>query len=184
MHVLPDCSWIGGVIIVASEIILPALVILIFVVALIKKVDAYEAFISGCKEGLGLFVNVFSSLLAMMLSISLLRESGVFDILSDFICKIFPSIPAPIFPLVMFRPISGSASLAILIDIFKNFGPDSLAGKMASVIQGSTDTTLYVITLYFSTVGIKKIKNSLWIGLFADFVGITLGILLTLKFMS
>ena len=88
-----------------------------------------------------------------------------------------------IFALSLFRPISGGASLAVMIDIFKTSGVDSLAGKMASVIQGSTDTTFYVITLYFSTVGITRIRNSLWIGLFADFVGISMGIILVALFM-
>ena len=86
--------------------------------------------------------------------------------------------------MVLFRPISGSASLAVLIDIFKNCGVDSLAGQMASIIQGSTDTTVYVITLYFSSVGIKKIRNSLSIGLIADIAGIGMAILLSLFFFG
>ena len=86
--------------------------------------------------------------------------------------------------MVFFRPISGSASLAVLVDIFQNVGVDSLAGQMASIIQGSTDTTLYVITLYFSSVGIKKIKNALSIGLIADAAGIGMAVLLALVFLS
>ena len=86
--------------------------------------------------------------------------------------------------MMLFRPISGNASLAVMIDIFKTLGVDSFAGQMASIIQGSTDTTLYVITLYFASVGVKKIKNSLAIGLISDLAGITMSILLTFYFFS
>lgn len=151
--------------------------------AIVKKADAYENFTHGAKEGLGLFTDIFPSLMAMMLAVSLLRNTGLFTLLGEFLQPIFKGIPTDVFALSLFRPISGGASLAILIDIFKTSGVDSLAGKMASVIQGSTDTTFYVITLYFSTVGITKIRNSLWIGLFADFIGISIGIILVSLFM-
>lgn len=119
----------------------------------------------------------------MMLAVSLLRQTGLFTLLGQKLQPIFKGIPTDVFAMSLFRPISGGASTAIMIDIFKNSGADSLAGKMASVIQGSTDTTFYVISLYFSSVGIKKIKNSLWIGLFADLVGISIGIILVSLFM-
>lgn len=150
---------------------------------MIKRKDAYGSFVKGAKEGLGLFSDVFPSLLAMMLAVSLLRQTGLFTLLGQKLQPVFKGIPIDVFAMSLFRPISGGASTAIMIDIFKNSGADSLAGKMASVIQGSTDTTFYVITLYFSSVGIKKIKNSLWIGLFADLVGISIGIILVSLFM-
>ncbi len=82
------------------------------------------------------------------------------------------------------RPISGSSTLAILNNLFENFGPDSLIGNLASVIQGSTDTTFYVLTLYFGSIGIKKIRYSLWVGLFADLVGIVSAIVITSLFLN
>lgn len=167
-----------------SLYLLPVLILLICLLALVKKVNAYDAFIEGSKEGLSLFSSVFPSLLAVMLAISLLRESGLFALIAKTIQPLLPTIPTDVFALIFFRPISGSASLALLIDILRTLGPDSLAGKMASVIQGSTDTTLYVITLYFSSVGVKKIRNALGIGLFADLIGIGCGILLTLYFFK
>lgn len=133
---------------------------------------------------MSLFLDVYPALLAMMLAISLLRESGLMDLLCGFIARYIQVLPASIWPMVFFRPISGSASLAVLVDIFQNVGVDSLAGQMASIIQGSTDTTLYVITLYFSSVGIKKIKNALSIGLIADAAGIGMAVLLALVFLS
>lgn len=163
-----------------STLILPVLILLIFIIALCKRVPAYSVFLTGVKDGMGLFLDIYPALLAMMCAISLLRESGLMDIISGLFQYISTSIPSQIWPMVLFRPISGSASLAVLIDIFKTCGVDSLAGMMASIIQGSTDTTVYVITLYFSSVGIKKIGNSLSIGLIADIAGIGMAIFLTL----
>ncbi len=159
-------------------------VFVIFLSATLKKADAYSSFIFGVKEALGLFGDIFPTLLAMLLAVSLLRESGLFEVLAALLQPIFKGIPSDIFAMSMFRPISGGASMAIMIDIFKYSGVDSLAGKMASVLQGSTDTTLYVISLYFSSVGITRIKNAIWIGLFADFVGICIAIILVSLFMS
>lgn len=167
-----------------SSFILPALVFVVFAYALIKRVSAYSVFLNGVKDGMGLFLDIYPALLAMMCAISLLRESGLMEIISGLFQSISTAIPAQIWPMVLFRPISGSASLAVLIDIFKTCGVDSLAGMMASIIQGSTDTTVYVITLYFSSVGIKKIKNSLSIGLIADIAGISMAIILTLLFFA
>lgn len=164
--------------------ILPVLVLFVMVFALCKRVNAYSVFIEGTKDGMRLFLDVYPALLAMMCAISLLRESGLMQLFSDSISQLTTQIPAEIWPMVLFRPISGNASIAVLIDIFQNSGVDSMAGIMASIIQGSTDTTVYVITLYFSTVGIKKIKNSLSIGLLADVAGITAAIVLSLMFFG
>ena len=171
-------------IIMNSTFLLPGFILFVFIYAMFKKIDSYSAFIKGSKEGISLFTSVFPAMLSMMLAITLLRESGLMNVISSFISIVIPSIPSSIWPMAFFRPISGSASLAILVDIFKTEGVDSLAGIMASIIQGSTDTTFYVITLYFSSVGVKKIKNSLTIGLLADLTGITIAILLTLAFFS
>lgn len=157
---------------------------MIFAIALIKRVPAYSVFLAGVKDGLGLFLDIYPALLAMMCAIALMRESGLMELFSSLFLRLSTSIPQEIWPMVLFRPISGSASLAVLIDIFQNCGVDSLAGQMASIIQGSTDTTVYVITLYFSSVGIKKIRNSLSIGLIADLAGIGLAIILSLYFFG
>ncbi len=167
-----------------STWILPLLILFIFVLALIKRIPAYSVFLTGVKDGMGLFLDIYPALLAMMCAIALMRESGLMNLFSSLFLHLSSSIPQDIWPMVLFRPISGSASLAVLIDIFKNCGVDSLAGQMASIIQGSTDTTVYVITLYFSSVGIKKIRNSLSIGLIADIAGIGMAILLSLFFFG
>lgn len=167
-----------------SSYILPSVVLFVVLSALVRRINAYSVFMEGVKDGLLLFMDVYPALLAMMCAISLLRESGLMQLFADGVSHITTALPAEIWPMILFRPISGNASLAVLVDIFKTCGVDSLAGIMASIIQGSTDTTVYVITLYFSTVGIKKIRNSLSIGLLADVAGITAAIVLTLMFFS
>lgn len=167
-----------------STYILPCVVLFVIVTAMIKRVNAYAVFIEGIKDGMNLFLDVYPALLAMMCAISLLRESGLMQLFSDAVAHVTTAIPAEIWPMILFRPISGNASLAVLIDIFQTCGVDSLAGIMASIIQGSTDTTVYVITLYFSSVGIRKIKSSLSIGLIADIAGIGAAIILTLLFFG
>lgn len=167
-----------------SNYLLPCLVLGVITYALFRRVHAYSAFITGVKDGMMLFLDIYPALLAMMCAINLLRESGLMELFSTLIANLTTNIPADIWPMVIFRPISGSASLAVLIDIFRTCGVDSLAGIMASIIQGSTDTTVYVITLYFSSVGIKKIGNSLAIGLLADIAGISAAIIMTLLFFA
>lgn len=164
--------------------IMPCIVLVIFVIAFFRHVKAYPVFTQGVKDGLSLFMDIYPALLAMMFAITLLRKSGLMDMICNFMSSMIKGIPSQIWPMVFFRPISGNASLAVLADIFQTCGVDSLAGNMASIIQGSTDTTFYVITLYFSSVGIKKIKNALLIGLIADVAGISMAILLTMLFFA
>ena len=167
-----------------TNLILPLFIFLILVVSLIKKIDSYSAFLKGVKEGFLLFNDVFGSMLSMMFAINLLRMSGLLDFIANIFASSILKIEPSLWAMMFFRPFSGTASLAIMIDIFKYLGVDSFSGIMASIIQGSTDTTLYVITLYFGCVGVKKIKNSMAIGLISDIVGISMAILLTFLFFS
>lgn len=167
-----------------TNYVLPLFIGIILVVALIKKVDAYSSFIKGSKEGLALFHEVFPAMMAMMLAINLLRVSGLLEAVASLFDSLIPNVDDTLWAMMLFRPFSGTASLAIMIDIFKSVGVDSFSGIMASIIQGSTDTTLYVITLYFGSIGVKKIKNSMFIGLISDIVGIAMAIFLTITFFS
>jgi len=110
----------------------------------------------------------------MFVAITVLRSSGLLDFVIGLIYPLLTllHIPAEIVPLAMIRPISGTASLAIMTDLIKEHGPDSIIGLIASTMQGSTDTTFYVLTLYFGAVGITRIKYALKVGLLADLVGI------------
>ena len=148
----------------------------------VQKVNGYDAFVQGVKEGLNLVSSIFPSMMAMILLVNLLSSARIFELFSSLISPVISFLPSEILAMCCFRPISGGASMAMLIQILKQYGPDSLFGIMASVIQGSTDTTVYVIALYFSSVGIKKIRNAMWIGLFADLIGISAAIILTVHF--
>ena len=167
-----------------TNLILPLFIFLILTVSLIRKVDSYNAFLKGVKEGFLLFNDVFGSMLSMMFAINLLRISGLLDFIAHIFASSILKIEPSLWAMMLFRPFSGTASLAIMIDIFKYLCVYSFSGIMASIIQGSTDTTLYVITLYFGCVGVKKIKNSMVIGLISDIVGISMAILLTFLFFS
>ena len=123
--------------------------------------------------------NLFPTFIAMILAVNLFINSGFLEFVFSLLKSLFESIKIPIdiLPLAIVKPISGSASLAYLNNIFTKYGPDSFIGYLASVMQGSTDTTLYVIGLYFGSIGIKKIRYSLFAGLCADLIGIITSII-------
>ncbi len=124
--------------------------------------------------------SLFPTFIAMILAINVFTNSGFLEFFLSFFKPIFNmiKIPIEILPLAIIRPISGSASLAYLNKIFSVYGPDSFIGTLGSVMQGCTDTTLYIISLYFGSVGIKKIRYSLFVGLCADIIGIIASIII------
>ncbi|MBE6156412.1 MAG: spore maturation protein [Firmicutes bacterium] len=166
---------------IISKIILPLFVVIIVFYGVKKKINVYDAFLEGAKEGLVTTFSIFPAVIAMIFAINIFLDSNflgfVIKLLSPVLGNV--SLPIEIFPMAILRPVSGTASLAIVNDIFKSFGPDSFVGRLASILQGCTDTTVYVIALYFGTVKITKIKHSLWVGLFADLVGIIMAFVLT-----
>lgn len=157
-----------------SKLIIPLFVLFVIFYAFRKKVMIYDTFLEGAKEGLITIFHIFPSILAMVFAINIFLNSHiletVFGVIEPLLIKM--NIPLSILPMAFVRPISGTASLAIMNDIFANFGPDSFAGRLASTIQGCTDTTIYVLALYFGSVKISKTRHALSTGLFADFVGI------------
>lgn len=157
-----------------SNLILPFVVLLTLLYATFKKVNVYDAFIEGAKESFEMIYQMFPSLLAMIFGVNIFIKSKLLDGILNNIEHIlfFFHIPKEIVPMALVRPISGSSSLAILNTIFEKYTPDSYIGKVASTLQGSTDTTFYILTLYFGCVGIKKIKYAMWAGLLADLAGI------------
>lgn len=163
-----------------SSIIIPLIVLIIILYGFINKRNVYDDFIEGSKESFSMIKSLFPTFLGMFLGVNLLINSGFLTYVLSFLNPVLNAfkIPLEVLPLAIIRPISGSASLAILNNIFTKYGPDSFVGIMSSIMQGSTDTTFYIITLYFGSVGIKKIRYSLWVGLFADLVGIVTSIVL------
>lgn len=163
-----------------SSLIIPIMVLSVVIYGIYKKVNIYDVFIEGAKESFEMIFTIFPYLLGMMLAINLFLHSNILSNLSNLISPLLDLIGVPfdIVPMAIMRPISGNSSLAILNNIFLNYGPDSFIGRLASTIQGSTDTTFYVLTLYFGSVGIKKIRYALIAGLFADLIGIIASIVI------
>lgn len=161
-----------------SNIIMPVLVLIIIFYASHKKVDLYSSFMEGAKESFSMVYELFPNLLAMIFGVNIFLKSNILNdllfIFKDFFNNL--NIPFDIIPMALVRPISGSSSLAILNNILEVNSPDSYIGKIASVLQGSTDTTFYVLTLYFGSIGIKKIKHAMIGGLVADLAGIVASI--------
>lgn len=156
-----------------SLLLIPVMVAGIIIYGLIKKVDIYSSFVSGAKDGIQSAFGIFPFTVAMVFAVNIFLHSGFLDLVFGRLAGILgPMIPTSIFPMALLRPISGSASQVIMTDIFQNFGTDSFIGRLASVLQGSTDTTFYVVTLYFGSIGVKKIRYALKAGLSADLVGI------------
>ena len=167
-----------------SSLIIPLVVFGIIVYGIIKKTNVYDVFVERAKESFDMVLSLFPTMLAMVLGINIFIKSNLLSIIINFITPMLDilKLPYQILPMALIRPISGSSSLAFLNSIFEQFGPDSFLGRLGSVIQGSTDTTFYIISLYFGSVGIKKIRYSLWAGLFADLIGIVSSLLIV-KFL-
>ena len=139
----------------------------------------YDSFNTGVSESFKMIKALFPTLLSMIFAINIFISSGFLDFIFKLLNPIISiiKIPIEILPIALMRPISSGASLAYLNNIFERFGPDSFIGFLSSVIQGCTDTTLYVISLYFGYIGIKKIRYSLFAGFMADLIGIVASII-------
>lgn len=159
-----------------STISIPIIFFIVLIIGLKEKVKVFDIFIEGVKEGTKIVIQLFPTILAIFIAVGMLRSSGIMDIITIITKEI--NIPSELTPLVLLRPVSGSASMAIATDIMKTYGVDSLLGKMASVIMGSTETTLYVIAIYTSSLKIKKTRTVLACALIADIIGITTAIII------
>ena len=154
-----------------------------------KKISVFDAFIEGAKNGFEVIVKIIPYLVAMLVAIRVFRDSGAMGyIISGFTYLIQLTGMNTDFigalPVAIMKPLSGSGSRGMMLDIFQNQGPDSFVGKLASIFQGSADTTFYIIALYFGSVGIKKIRYALWAGIFADLIGVVIAILIGYVFFK
>ncbi|MCA1039751.1 spore maturation protein [Bacillus infantis] len=152
---------------------IPVLIGFILLYGTYKKVPTYESFVDGGKEGIKIAVSIIPFLVGMLVAITVFRASGALEFMMGFIRPAMEAIGVPpeIAPLAIIRPISGTAALGMTSDLIAAHGPDSFIGRLASTLQGSTDTTFYVLTVYFGAVGIKKMGDALKVGLLADLVG-------------
>lgn len=152
---------------------IPLLIAFIPLFASMRKVPVYETFIDGAKDGFQTAVAIIPHLVGMMTAIGMFRASGALDAMIGLIRPLLEAVgvPSDALPLALLRPLTGAGSLAYVSDLMKTQGPDTFAAKVAATIQGSTDTTLYVLTVYFGAVGIRNARYALKVGLFSDLVG-------------
>lgn len=156
-----------------SLLILPLMIFAIFTLAFVKKVPVYEEFIDGAKDGFKVSVSIIPYLVAIMVGVSMFKASGAIDMLKLCVGNI---VPPEIVPIMITRSLSGSATLGLFSDIANSLGPDSYITKLAAVMVGSSETTFYVLSVYFGAVGIKKFRYAILTGIIADITGIVMAI--------
>ena len=168
-----------------SNIAMPLMIIVVVIYGVVERKKVFDIFLEGAKEGIGVVLNVFPTLVGLFVAIGALRSSGIIDMMVNFLTPVLNLVnfPTEILPLALIRPISGSSSIAVATDIMNKFGVDSNIGLIASVIMGSTETTVYTIAVYTSSVGIKKTRFVLWASLIADLVGIVTSVFIC-RFLS
>ena len=158
---------------------MPLIILLIVIYGLFQKVKVFDLFLDGAKEGIQILISIFPTLIGLFVAIGALRSSGILDFIINLLSPILDifNFPTEIMPLALIRPISGSGSIAVATDIMKTYGVDSNIGLMSAVIMGSTETTVYTIAVYSSSVGIKNTRFVLYASLLADLVGILVSVL-------
>lgn len=158
---------------------IPVMLLLVPLVAFFRGVPVFETFVEGAEAGFSTAIKTIPFLTAMLVAVSVFRASGAMELLSSALSPILDvmGIPAEIIPHAVMRPLSGGAALGIATELIKTHGPDSFIGRLVSTMQGSSDTTFYVLTLYFGSVGIKKYRYAVASGLAADFTTLLASIL-------
>jgi spore maturation protein B len=165
---------------VFSDWAVPFLIFGIPVYAFFRGVKVYEAFVDGAKEGFDVAVRIMPYLVAILVAIGMFRDVTAMDIFNQLLGPItnYVGMPPELLPMALIRPLSGSGASGIMNSIFLSAGPDSYAGLMASVMMGSTETTFYVIAVYFGSVNLKKTRHAVPAGLVGDFAGLGASVLL------
>lgn len=174
---------LGTISSVLSNLILFSIIISFIVAGIIKRVNVFDAFIEGAKDGFNVAIKIIPNLIAILVGIGIFRTVGGLDLICDGLAWCFQAIGVdtefvPALPTALMKPLSGSGARGMMIDAMNTFGADSFAGKLACIFQGSTDTTFYIIAVYFGSVGIRKTRHAISCGLIADFAGIVAAILI------
>mgnify|MGYP002861276911 CR=1 FL=1 len=159
--------------------LLPFIILAVLTVGIIKKIPVYEEFTKGAKGGFEIAIKIIPYLVAVIVAISMLRASGVIEFCAEIFAPVLKTfnVPADTLPLMIVRSLSGAGALGIFSDIANSAGADSYATKLAAVMVGSSETTFYVLAVYFGSVGITKFRHALLVGILADIVGIISAIL-------
>ncbi len=152
------------------EFVMPAFACIVVVFGLIKRVPVFDIFLKGAREGIQLLYNIAPTILGLVFAVDLLQSSGAVDAICRFVepAAAYLGFPKEIVPMVLLRPVSGSGSTALLTALYKDCGPDSFAGRVASVLAGSSETTFYAIAMYYGCIKIKKIRHTLFAAIMAD----------------
>lgn len=158
---------------IISVFAIPALLLVFLGWGFLKKVKVYEVFVEGAKEGFNTSVRIIPYLVAMLVAIAIFRASGALELLTTALAPIasFIGMPSETLPLAILRPLSGSGSLGLMTELMKVHGPDSFIGVLASTMYGSSETTFYVLAVYFGAVGIKNTRHAAPVGIIADIAG-------------
>jgi len=157
-----------------SDLMMPMVFVYILLYGFYKKVDVYDTFVEGAKNGMHTIIQIMPTLIGLMVAVGILRASGALDILSNIIAPVSEKIgfPKEAVPLTFMRLVSSSASTGILLDLFKNYGPDSNIGRFVSVMMSCTETVFYTMSVYFMAVKITKTRYTLFGALVANFAGV------------
>lgn len=157
---------------------IPVIFVLILGIGALRKVRVYEVFVDGAKEGFTTAVKIIPYLVAILVAIGIFRASGAMDILIAGLTPILSplGVPPEVLPMALIRPLSGSGSLGVMSEGLKTYGPDSLIGNMLSTMMGSTETTFYVLAVYFGSVAVRKTRHALPSALMGDIAGLTMAI--------
>jgi spore maturation protein SpmB len=172
---------------VAGNLILFSIIVAFIVLGLFKKINVYETFIEGAKEGFNITVRIIPYLVAILVGIGVFRTCGAMDFLVKGIGHLFAALGTntdfvDALPTAFMKPLSGSGARGLMVDTMKEYGADSFAGRLSCIFQGATDTTFYIVAVYFGSVGIKKTRYAITCGLIADLAGAVAAILLAYLF--
>jgi len=172
-------KWFADIIGIISIVAIPALILFVVIVGIVKKVKIYEVFVEGAKEGFTIGVRIIPYLVAMLVAIGIFRAGGAMEILSSILAPVTKLIgmPPEALPMALVRPLSGSGALGVMSEIINSHGPDSLVGRLVSVMMGSSETTFYVLAVYFGAVGITRTRQAVPAGIIADIVSVLASVL-------
>lgn len=162
-------------------IIVPIYILIILFFGVMKKVDCFDTFLAGAKLGIKNAFNLFPTIIGIVFAVNIFTSSGIIEILSRIISH--PTIVPEIFIQALLRPLSANSSLIIMNDIYTIYGPNSIIGEISSLIQGCSDTTIYVITIYFGSVSVKRSYYTIYVGLLTDLITFILAIALGIMFL-
>ncbi len=170
-----------------ANIILFTIIIIFIVSAMIKKINVYESFIEGAKDGFNTAIKIIPYLVAILVAVGVFRASGAMDYIIDGIAAFVSMLGVnsdfvPALPTALMKPLSGSGARGLMVEAMEHYGADSFVGHTVSIMQGATDTTLYILAVYFGSVGIRKTRHALPCGLIADFTGIVAAIVISYFF--